>query len=275
MAEVRIHSRQVEMIPVGALKGYERNARTHPDSQVNQLADIIRDSGFTNPVLIDDDDVVVAGHGRLAAARKLKMAEVPCVRLSGLTPEQVKAIRISDNATGLQSGWDEALLKLELADLSVAKFDLHLTALDLFGLFGPPDPEPIDPEIVPDPLPDPVTVRGDVWTLGRHRIMCGDSLSRQDVDRLLAGAVPDLANCDPPYGISAVKGGRIGNDGTIRSYGKTRTGNAIQYGGRKAGKVHGSTKKEMIPPGTYAPIIGDDSTATAVKPGLFFRTRNA
>jgi hypothetical protein len=135
-SEIVIHSRQVEMLPLAALKGYSANARKHPEAQIASLAAIIRDSGFTNPVLIDDDDVIIAGHGRALAAEKLKMAEVPCVRVSGLTPDQIKALRISDNQTGLLSGWDDVLLRVELSGLRDGGFDLSLTGFDIGDVTG-------------------------------------------------------------------------------------------------------------------------------------------
>lgn len=204
MAEIVIHSRQVEMLPLSDLKGYDKNARTHPDGQVASLANIIRDSGFTNPVLIDDEDVIIAGHGRVLAAKKLKMAEVPCVRVSGLTPEQIKALRLSDNQTGLLSGWDDALLRVELADLQASGFDLSLTgfgSLELTGIFSTQEGN-TDPDETPEAPAQPVTRPGDLWKLGDHLIVCGDSTDKATVDRVLAGQKPHLMVTDPPYGVN-------------------------------------------------------------------------
>lgn len=203
MAEIVIHSRQVEMLPLSDLKGYDKNARTHPDGQVASLANIIRDSGFTNPVLIDDEDVIIAGHGRVLAAKKLKMAEVPCVRVSGLTPEQIKALRLSDNQTGLLSGWDDALLRVELADLQASGFDLSLTgfgSLELTGIFSTQEGN-TDPDETPEAPAQPVTRPGDLWKLGDHLIICGDSTDKATVDRVLDGQKPHLMCTDPPYGV--------------------------------------------------------------------------
>lgn len=136
MVEVKVHASQVEMIGLDDLKPYERNARTHPQSQIDMLARIIADSGFTSPVLIDDENGIVAGHGRALAARQLGMAEVPCVRLSGLTPDQVRAIRISDNQVGLLSGFDTEILRLELDDLKTSGFDLSFTGFSAPELAG-------------------------------------------------------------------------------------------------------------------------------------------
>lgn len=227
MAEVVIHSRQVEMIPLEALKGYEKNARTHPDTQIASLVAIIRDSGFTNPLLIDDDDVIVGGHGRAIAARKLKMTEVPCVRLSGLTPEQLKSIRLSDNATGLASGWNDALLKLELSDLASAGFDLALTgfsSLELTSIFSTQEGM-TDPDDVPEAPAQPVSVLGDLWRLGDHWLVCGDATTPATVEMVLRGADPMLAVTDPPYGVnyrSARRGTEFLVDGAKRAHGDVR-----------------------------------------------------
>jgi DNA modification methylase len=281
MSEIVIHSRQVEMLPLAALKGYDKNARTHPDAQIAALVNIMRDSGFTNPILIDDDDVIVGGHGRAIAAAKLKMTEVPCVRLSGLTPDQIKAIRLSDNATGLASGWDDALLRVELADLQASGFDLSLTgfsSLELTGLFSTQE-QVAAPDDAPPPPANPVSVLGDIWLLGDHRIMCGDSLDIAQVRMLLNGVTPELANCDPPYGINIVKGA---SDGGAKPFGKKTSGSTVQaygnggapFGGwkdgdrqtrtPKQGRERGPAKNAIILPGYYDAIIGDDTTDTAV-----------
>jgi len=238
MAEIVIHSRQVEMLPLSDLKGYDKNARTHPDGQVASLANIIRDSGFTNPVLIDDEDVIIAGHGRVLAAKKLKMAEVPCVRVSGLTPEQIKALRLSDNQTGLLSGWDDALLRVELADLQASGFDLSLTgfgSLELTGIFSTQEGN-TDPDETPEAPAQPVTRPGDLWKLGDHLIVCGDSTDKATVDRVLAGRKPHLLVSDPPYGVEYDPAWR--NDAAQAGKGKGAPG------GRAVGKVSNDDKAD-------------------------------
>jgi DNA modification methylase len=203
MSEIVIHSRQVEMVPIEALKGYDRNARSHPASQVQVLANIVRERGWTNPLLIDDDDVIVAGHGRIEVARKLKMTEVPCVRLSGLTPEQIREVRISDNQTALLSGWDDVLLKLELGELQGLGIDLSLTgfsSLELTGIFSTQEGS-TDPDTVPDVPAQPVTQPGDLWRLGDHWLICGDSTDKETVERVLQGQRPHLMVTDPPFGV--------------------------------------------------------------------------
>ena len=203
MSEIVIHSRQVEMIPIGALKGFNRNARTHPASQIQVLANIVREHGWTTPLLIDDDDVIVAGHGRLEVAQKLKMTEVPCVRLANLTPEQIRMIRVSDNQTGLLSGWDEGLLKLELADLQGAGFDLGLTgfsSLELTGIFGTKKGN-IDPDDIPPLEKIAVSHPGDIWLMKGHKVSCGDSMDACVRSSLLRDARADCVFTSPPYAV--------------------------------------------------------------------------
>lgn len=143
-APIKVHASSVEMIPLAELAAYEANARTHPEDQIASLVAIIANSGFTNPLLIEDDGTIIAGHGRLEAATRLGMVEVPCVRVSGLSPAQIKALRISDNAVGLRSAWDSDLLALEVAELAeIADFDLGTLGLggdELDGLLGGPAP---------------------------------------------------------------------------------------------------------------------------------------
>lgn len=227
--EIVVHASQVEMLPVEVLKGYEKNARTHPETQVKVLADIIREHGFTTPLLVDDEDVIIAGHGRLLAARKLKMSEVPCVRVSGLTEDQVKALRISDNQTGLLSGWDEALLKIELGDLQAGGFDLSLTgfgSLELTNLFSTAEGR-TDPDDTPEPPAVPTSVLGDLWLLGDHRLVCGDCTDKATVELVLEGQRPKLLISDPPYGVEY--------DPSFRNRALRADGSKI--GGRAVGKV--------------------------------------
>lgn len=271
-SEIVVHANQVEMIPVDALKGYDKNSKSHPASQVDAIAAMVREFGWTTPLLIDDDDVIVAGHGRTEVARKLGMTEVPCVRVSGLTEDQRKALRIADNKSPELGGWLDDILKIEMGSLNDAGFDLSLTgfsSLELSSLFAAPEAR-TDPDDVPDAPADPVSQVGDIWLLGEegHRVMCGDSLDLEQVRLLLDGVTPELANCDPPYGINAVKGVAAGR-------GKVRQGHSIPYGGfkdgdrakgpAKRGHEHGPAKNAFIAPGIYDEIIGDDTTDTAVR----------
>ncbi len=193
-----------KLAPVATLIPYARNARTHSDAQVAQIAASIREFGFTNPVLVDADRGVIAGHGRLLAARKLGMAEVPTIELGHLTPAQRRAYVLADNRLALSAGWDEDLLRIELGELQADGFDLALTGFDtdeIAGLLADPTAGLTDPDEVP-PAPEvPVSRLGDVWLLGRHRLVCGDSTDAATVERALAGVRPHLMVTDPPYGV--------------------------------------------------------------------------
>lgn len=190
---------------VDALIPYARNARTHSEAQVAQIAASIREFGWTNPVLVDGENGIIAGHGRLLAARKLGVAEVPVIELSGLTEAQKRAYIIADNKLALNAGWDEELLALEFGDLEALGFDLALTGfgsdeistLSNLGVRGLTDPDEI-----PAPPEHATTLPGDVWLLGKHRLICGDSTKSKDVQRVLNGIKPHLLVSDPPYGVN-------------------------------------------------------------------------
>jgi DNA modification methylase len=185
---------------------YANNSRTHSDDQINQVASSIKEFGFTNPVLIDEQGGIIAGHGRVMAAKKLGLAEVPTITLEGLTKAQVKAYVIADNQLALNSGWDVDTLKLEIETLQELEFDIDLLGFDDDFLSGLLDEEPseglTDDDAVPELPDEPVTVLGDVWQLGSHRLMCGDSTSIDSVMILLDGKMADMVHTDPPYGVS-------------------------------------------------------------------------
>lgn len=198
----------LESISIDALIPYARNSRTHSDAQVAQIAASIKEFGFTNPVLIDEDGGIIAGHGRTLAARKLGLSEVPCLRLSYLSEAQKKAYVIADNKLALNAGWDDEMLKVELSELKDLDFDLSLIGFDADELANLLEPEQVegltDEDEVPELPETPVTVEGDVWILGNHRLMCGDSTSIDAVEKLMNGVYPDLIHTDPPYGMNAV-----------------------------------------------------------------------
>ena len=203
---------QIEQVALDALIPYARNSRTHSDAQVAQIAASIREFGFTNPVLVDDDGGIIAGHGRVLASRKLGLTDVPCIRLAHLSETQKRAYVIADNKLALNAGWDEEMLALELVELGELDFDLDLTGFtqdEIDALM----PEQLmtegmtDEDAVPEAPERPVTVEGDVWILGNHRLMCGDSTSIDAVEKLMAGGEADMVFTDPPYGVSA-NGGR-------------------------------------------------------------------
>jgi site-specific DNA-methyltransferase (adenine-specific) len=197
---------ELENIAVSELVPFAKNSRTHDDAQVAQIAASIREFGFTNPVLIDEVNGIIAGHGRVMAARKLKLTEVPCIRLSHLSESQKRAYVIADNKLALNAGWDEAMLKLELADLKALDFDLDLTGFntdEIDALLAEKGTEGLtDPDDTPEPPIEPVTRLGDVWICGQHRVMCGDSLDQTQVELLCAGQRVDMLLTDPPYNVA-------------------------------------------------------------------------
>lgn len=211
------------------LTPYANNPRLN-DGAVDAVAASIKAFGFKVPCVIDKDGVIVAGHTRLKAAQKLGMKTVPCIVADDLTPEQIKAFRLADNKVGELADWDFEKLDLELEEL-----DFDMTP---FGFDDLPEEETEstgDEDNAPEPPEDDntVTKKGDVWLLGRHRLMCGDSTDKNDVSLLMKGATADLLLTDPPYGVSIVKG---------------------------AGKIGGD---KLVAATEYAPIIGDESTDTA------------
>lgn len=197
---------QIETRSVADLIPYAANSRTHSDAQVAQIAASIKEFGWTNPILIDGDNTIIAGHGRLLAARKLGMEEVPAIILDHLTKAQQRALVIADNQLALNAGWDIDMLKAEIEDLNLEGFDLGLLGFDDKFLDGLLEPEPseglTDEDAVPEVPEQPKTVLGDVWVLGNHRLMCGDSTSIDAVDKLMNGEKADMVYCDPPYGMA-------------------------------------------------------------------------
>jgi DNA modification methylase len=197
---------------------YINNARTHSDEQVAQIAASIKEFGFNNPVLISDDGSIIAGHGRVIAATKLGMNEVPCVELSHLSETQRKAYILADNKLALNAGWDNALLSLELEELKSLDFDITLTGFtadEVNALMLEVVEGQTDEDAVPDVPDEPVTKLGDVWLLGRHRLMCGDSTSIDAVDTLMAGQKADMVFTDPPYNVAF--NGRSGKHDVIKN----------------------------------------------------------
>lgn len=190
---------------ISSIIPYARNSRTHSDAQVAQIAASIKEWGFTTPILIDIDGQVIAGHGRLMAAQKLGLDEVPTMTAVGWTDAQKKAYVIADNKLALNAGWDDAMLAIEMGDLQAAGFDLGLTGFgqdELAALFPQESEGLTDDDAVPEVPAVPITVDGDVWVLGRHRLMCGDSTSIDAVERLCDGQLVDMWLTDPPYNVA-------------------------------------------------------------------------
>jgi len=218
---------RIEMMPTADLVPYARNSRTHSDEQVGQIMASIREFGFTNPVLIDEAGTIIAGHGRVLAAQRMELDTVPCRRLTHLSEAQKRAYVIADNRLALNAGWDSEQLANELQDLQTDEFDLSLLGFEpeelevLLGLS--PNAGDVVEDEVPDVPADPITQPGDLWILGDHRLLCGDSTKSEDEARLMNGAGIDTLIMDPPYGIdwegsnaSTLEWGGIANDtGTL------------------------------------------------------------
>ncbi len=195
---------KIELRPLAEIKPYEKNPRIN-DAAVDAVAESIRRFGFRQPIVVDTDGIIVCGHTRYRAAQKLGLAEVPVHVATDLTPEQIRAYRIADNKTAELAEWNLDLLPIELAELKDAGIDWSLLGFDsdeLAKLLDPGIKQGLtDPDDVPEPPDEAVTQPGDLWVLGEHRLLCGDSASAADVDRLLNGAVIHLVNTDPPYNV--------------------------------------------------------------------------
>jgi DNA modification methylase len=197
---VKITQKKVtELIP------YVKNSRTHSDEQVAQIAASIKEFGWTNPILVDGQNGIIAGHGRLLAARKLGYKDVPTIELADLTETQKKAYIIADNRLALNAGWDNEMLTIELNELLADGFALEMLGFDPKELSALLEPEVIegltDEDAVPDVPDEPTTKLGDIYQLGNHRLMCGDSTSIDSVDKLMDGQKADMVFTDPPYGM--------------------------------------------------------------------------
>lgn len=196
---------QVEQRKIEALIPYVNNSRTHSDEQVAQIAASVREFGWTNPILVDGQSGIIAGHGRLAAARKLGLSEVPVIVLDHLSEAQKKALVIADNKLASNAGWDDEMLRLELGDLQEMGFDATIagfTTEELDALLNVTEVTDglTDEDDVPEAPEEPTTRLGDVWILGKHRLMCGDSTSIDAVEKLMDGQKANMVFTDPPYG---------------------------------------------------------------------------
>jgi len=210
----------VQIIPIDQLSPFANNPRTHNKKQIRQIADSLKAFGWTNPILADDDDIVVAGHGRLLAAEYLGMSEVPVIRLSGMTEAQKRAYVIADNRLAEKAGWDEELLAAEFEFLAEydLDFDLELTGFEtgeIDVLLGAgqdhPDEEPVE---LPDPDQPPVSRLGDLWQIGSHQILCGNALDEKDWEKLLGDHKAQMVFTDPPYNVVI--------DGNVSGLGKVK-----------------------------------------------------
>ncbi|MGI8991921.1 MAG: site-specific DNA-methyltransferase [Bryobacteraceae bacterium] len=224
-------ARQIEHWPLDKLIPYAKNPRTHSDAQVVQIAASIREFGFTSPILVDSDAGIIAGHGRLLAARQLELDRVPVIILDHLTEKQKRAYILADNQLAMNAGWDEHLLRLELAALKDEAYDLDLIGFadeELARLLAGQDGTEglTDEDAVPEISEASVTVAGDLWLLCEHRVLCGDATSRADVGRLMNDDAADLVFTDPPYNVGyegyteerlTIKGDRM-SDGDFKQF---------------------------------------------------------
>ena len=229
---------QIKYQPISHLIPYARNAKKHSDTQVSQLAGSIKEFGFVNPVIVDADGSIVAGHGRVLAAAKLGLMDVPTLSVDHLTPQQVKAFRLADNRIAQNSEWDTELLGLELVELKDYGVDIETLGFDIGELPGLDDDGGTggDPDAVPDEPTEIWVKPGDLFQLGSHRLLCGDSTKREDVERLMNGEKAEMVFTDPPYGISL----------------QADYGNHVQ--GSDKAKQAGFLRKNNV----YRNIIGDD-----------------
>jgi len=196
---------QVRLYPIDQLVPYQKNARTHSPEQIDQIAASIQAFGWTNPILVGPDNVVIAGHARLAAARKLRLAEVPVIVLGHLTEAQRRALVIADNQLALGAGWDEAMLRVELQALQAEDFDLDLVGFgeaELAELLANDEyGGHTDEDAVPEIVETPVSILGDLWFLGDHRVLCGDATQMDSIEKVMGGGLADMVFCDPPYNV--------------------------------------------------------------------------
>ena len=211
----------IERLAICDLKPWKRNARTHSKKQVRQIADSIRTFGFTNPVLIDERRTILAGHGRVEAAKLLGMGEVPCLRLDHMSETEKRAYVLADNKLALNAGWDDDLLAAELGalmsddlDFDIGVVGFSIPEIDcLMEAVAPEDAGNPEDDAVPDLVPERVGV-GDIWQLGRHRLICGDALDPDVVAQLMEGLQARMVFADPPYNVPI--DGHVGNSGKIQ-----------------------------------------------------------
>src|SRR5258706_6363860 len=204
---------KTERRSVKDLLAYPQNPRVHSDEQIDALVRSLNEFGWTMPILVDEGVVCIAGHGRLQAANRMGIAEVPVMVASGWTEEQKRAYRIADNALTEASSWSPQLLKIELEQLALTGYDLKLTGFDDFNLVQyMAKNRDGDPEVTPDPPETPVSKSGDLWLLGKHRLLCGSSTQKDDVIRLMDGEKASLFSTDPPYAVGYIGGSHPESD---------------------------------------------------------------
>lgn len=253
-----------ELWPIEKITPYARNSRTHSDEQVAQIAASIREWGWTNPILVDEDGGLIAGHGRLLAARKLGLTQIPTMVAKGWSEAQKKAYVIADNKLALNAGWDLEMLAVELGDLQGFDFDLMLTGFsddELAKLLAEKAEGNTDPDEIPDAPIDPVANPGDVWLLGKHRLVCGDSTDADTVAKALNGVSPHLMVTDPPYGVEYDPAWRekagVAASGTAK--GKVLNDDKADW--REAWALFPGDVAYVWHAGLYAGVVGDSLAA--------------
>ena len=205
-------SEELKLVDIDKLVPYARNSRTHSPEQIKQIQASIREFGFVNPVLIDGKFNIIAGHGRVLAAKAEGLEEVPCVLVEHLTEAQKKAYILADNKLALNAGWDTEMLKIEIEELKELDFDIGLIGFDgdeidlLFKQEEEVEEDDFDVDQALGEIVEPITKRGDVWQLGRHRLMCGDATIQTDIDKLMGGQLADMTFTDPPYNVDYAGG---------------------------------------------------------------------
>ncbi len=240
--------RAIESLPLAQLRPWPRNARTHSKKQIRQIADSIERFGFTNPVLIDGDNQILAGHGRVEAAKLLGLATAPCLRIDHMSAAEKRAYVLADNKLALNAGWDEELLALELKELTTTDldFDIEITGFSIAEIDGlidglapaeAGDPaEDILPELVSG---EPLCRPGDLWRLGPHRLICGDSLDPLVVDALMDGEAAEMVFTDPPYNVPIA--GHVSGKGAIKH---REFAMAVRRDDRR--RVHGLPRRRLL-----------------------------
>jgi ParB-like chromosome segregation protein Spo0J len=259
---------KVERRAIETLIPYARNARTHSDEQVAQIAASMREWGWTNPILIDEEGSIIAGHGRVLAARVLGLSDAPCMVATGWSEGQKRAYVLADNKLALNAGWDAEMLSLEIKGIADLGFDMTLAGFgedELAALSADKTEGLTDPDDVPDAPERPVTVLGDVWLLGKHRIVCGDSTDADAVAKCLNGVAPHLMVTDPPYGVEYDPSWREKAGVADGDYAKGKVLNDDNADWREAWALFPGDVAYVWHAGLFAGVVGESLIATKFK----------
>jgi hypothetical protein len=241
---------KIEIVDINTIKPYENNPRKLKDSAIEKVAKSIKEFGFRQPIVVDKEKIIVVGHTRYRASKKLGLTNVPITIADNLTPEQINAYRIADNRTNEEAEWDIELLKTELKDLQLKDFDLDLTAFDedqLNNFLFEEKDGLTDEDAVPETPEEPITKLGDIWKLGNHRLMCGDSTLINNFDKLCLEQA-DMIFTDPPYGMSYGGG---------RAEGSTPKGALV--------KAHGMIKNDDLRDEELINLVKDSLSTSLMK----------